>query len=140
MSKSILYRLFGIGKIPPTVMAELTSEGIVLFDEGIPGSVTYRNFRSPGRVKAWGRVWFTSSIAVTNVRVLALQYNSPIINVPLTDARLKNMHWSLEKNAAVLVVTFDPNLFHADWSGTIEYRFRTPLAPRLLALLQPPTG
>lgn len=47
MAKTFLYRLFGYGKLPPYTRRQLEHEGIVLRDEGISGSATYRNFRSP---------------------------------------------------------------------------------------------
>ena len=55
MSKSILYRLFGIGKIPEQYAIALKSEGVILFDEGLKGSVTYLDFRAPGKYSNWQR-------------------------------------------------------------------------------------
>ena len=127
MSKTILYRLFGVGKIPASAAEAIKNEGIVLMDEGVKGSVTYRNFRSPFRRANWKRQWSPASIALTKTRLVAFQYSSPIIDVPLNDARLWQMEFSLE-NENALLVRFDAALFHDDWSGTIEYRFKTPLA------------
>ena len=135
MAKSLLYRLFGVGKIPAPFMSQLQSEGIVVMDEGVKGSVTYRNFRAPGKRFGLRRQWYTASIALTKVRLLALWSSNPIINVPLEDKRLRAMQFSLE-NGGALCVAFDASLFHADWSGTIEYRFRTLEAPRLLESLR----
>ncbi|HAF16209.1 MAG TPA: hypothetical protein DCK93_13590 [Blastocatellia bacterium] len=135
MAKSFLYRLFGIGKIPASYMSQLQTEGIVLLDEGVKGSVTYLNFHRPGKSSAWERRWFTTSIGLTKARLFALWGSNPIINVPLTDERLRAMRYSLE-NGETLCVALDAALFHADWSGTIEYRFRTPQAQQLLELLQ----
>ena len=39
MSKTFLYRFFGLGKLPASVLAPLEAEGIVLFDEGIRATV-----------------------------------------------------------------------------------------------------
>jgi hypothetical protein len=135
MSKSLLYRLFGGGKIAAPLMSQLNAEGMILFDEGVKGSVTYRNFRAPGRAFSWKRQGFAGSIALTKLRLVAVAYSKFLINVPLSDERLRAMHYSVESNGA-LCVAFDAALFHADWSGTIEYRFKTPEAQRLLALLQ----
>ena len=134
MSKSLLYRLFGVGKIPEPLMSELKNEGIIMLDEGVKGSVTYRNFSAPGKRFSWRRQWFPASIALTKIRLLALRYSNPIINVPLTDERIRAMQFSLE-NGAGLCAAFDAALFHADWSGTIEYRFRTPQGQQFLELL-----
>jgi hypothetical protein len=138
MAKTLFYRLFGFGKIPASLLSELQQEGILLLDEGVNGSVTYRNFRAPGRASSWRRQWFSASIAVTNIRLLALSYAKPIINVPLADERIHAMRFS-EDNAA-LCVAFDAALFHSDWSGAIEYRFRTSQAQRCLELVRQQSG
>lgn len=140
MGKTLLYRLFGIGKIPPAVRAELKPEGILVEDEGIPGTVTYRNFRAPHRYAALRKQWCTASIVLTRERLFGLQYTSTIINVPLADERIRQMEFSLEEDAALLCVRFDAGLFRADWSGTIEYRFKTPEARRLLELIKMEIG
>jgi hypothetical protein len=134
MAKTLTYRLFGIGKIPAPLMAELNQEGLVVVDEGVGGSATYRNFRAPGRAASLRRTWFTASIAVTNTRLLALSFSNTIINVPLNDQRIKQLHYTLEDGAA-LCIAFDAGLFHMDWSGKLEYRFRTPLGQQIIELL-----
>ena len=131
MSKSILYRLFGIGKIPQSYDAPLKSEGVILSDEGLKGSVTYLDFRAPGKYSNWRRQWFIASIALTKTRLLAFRLSSPIIDVPITDERFRQLNFSLE-NAETLLVAFDASLFHNDWSGNIEYRFKTPQAQAFL--------
>lgn len=134
MSKTLLYRLFGVGRMPQQWRAVINSEGIVLMDEGIGGSVTYRDFSAPGRRSSWRKVAFSGSIALTKTRLLALQYANPAINVPLDDPRLQQMQFSVEGEDKLLVA-FNANLFHNDWSGTIEYRFRTEQASAFLTRL-----
>ena len=134
MPKSLLYRLFGAGKIPAPLMSELNAEGIVVFDEGVKGSVTYRNFSAPGKRFSWRRQGFSGSIALTKLRLVAVAFSKFLINVPVTDERLHAIHFSVEDNGS-FCVTFDASLFHDDWSGTIEYRFKTPEAQRLVELL-----
>ena len=124
MTKTLLYRLFGAGKIPEPLATQLKGEGILLWDEGIKGSVTYIDFRSPGRYSSWRRQWYTASIALTEARLMALRYSQMIINVPLKDERIRSMQFSPEERETLLVA-FDAALFHNDWSGKIEYRFRT---------------
>ena len=135
MAKTLFYRLFGTGKMPWELRSQLQLEGLALFDEGIKGSVTYLDFRRPGKYSGWRRQWFSACIALTNQRIVGLQYAKPIINVPLADPRLKQMQFSAE-NAETLLVRFDPALFHNDWSGTIEYRFRTEYATNFIEGLQ----
>jgi hypothetical protein len=135
MKKSLLYRLFGAGKIPAQYAAALTGEGVVLSDEGLKGTVTYLNFRSPTRYSNWKRQWYPASIALTRARLLAFAYSSPIIDVPLTDARFSQIKFSLEEENTLLAA-FDASLFHDDWSGKIEYRFKTPSAQAFLDKLR----
>jgi len=139
MAKTLLYRLFGIGKIPEQFMATLKSEGILALDEGIKGSITYRDFRAPGKYSAWRRQWFTGSIILTQVRLVSLLSLSTAIDVPLTDERIRRMQFSVEKNDTLLVA-FDPSLFHPGWSGTMEYRFRTTEAEAFVAKLRERLG
>lgn len=124
MAKTLFYRLFGIGKMPWELRSKLQLEGLTLLDEGIKASVTYLDFHRPGSYANWRRQWFSACIALTTQRILALRYGSPIINVPLADERLQRMQFSVE-GSETLLVCFDAGLFHDDWSGTIEYRFRT---------------
>jgi hypothetical protein len=124
MAKALFYRLFGLGKIPERFMSPLRSEGILAFDEGIKGSITYRDFRAPGKYSSWRRQWFNGGIILTQVRLVSLISLSQAIDVPLTDERIRSMRFSVEK-AGTLLIAFDPGLFHPGWSGAMEYRFRT---------------
>ena len=138
MTKTFLYRLFGFGKIPAHLAAQLKTEGIVLLDEGIRGSTTYRNFRSPNRYAGWKRQWYTASLVLTEARLFALGFSRTIIDVPLEDERLGRVSFSLEANGTLLVA-FDAGLFRQDWSGKIEYRFRTQYGQAFLDKLREAT-
>jgi len=135
MGKTFLYRFFGKGKLPQHMASLLEREEIVLCDEGIGGSVTYRNFRAPGRFYGWRREWFTGSAVLTRARFAAFSFSSPIINIPLDDPRLGELKCSIE-NESTFCVRFDPAIFHDGWSGTIEYRLSTPQAQRFVELLE----
>ncbi len=133
---TILSVIFSIRarKVATAYKSQLQPEGIVLFEEDVKGSMTFRNFRSPGRYYSWRKVLITSLIALTKMRLLALKGSSPIINVPFTDERLREMKFSLE-GEKTLLVAFDANLFQPEWSGEIEYRFKTSQAQRFLESL-----
>lgn len=127
MAKTLLYRLFGIGKIPTALEEQLRREFVIFEEEGIPGSATFRDFLSAGRYAKWSRQWYTASLALTEARLLALRYSRPIVDVPLTDQRLREMRIESER-ADTLLIAFDAHLFHLSSRGKIEYRFRTPQA------------
>jgi hypothetical protein len=128
--------VFGVRarKVAAVYRSQLQPEGIVLFEEDVKGSMTFRNFRSPGSYYSWRKVLITSLVALTKTRLLALKGSGPIIDVPFADERLRRMKFSLE-GEKTLLVAFDANLFQPEWSGEIEYRFKTSQARRLLELL-----
>ena len=134
MAKSLSYRLFGVGRIPPQVLPQLELEGVVVSDEGVKSSVTYRDFKAPGKRFGWKRQWFPASIILTRTRLVAFWFSNPIINVPLSDERLKSMRFAIEDND--MHVSFDAGLFHSDWSGSLEYRLRTERAAQIIESLQ----
>ena len=127
MSKSILYRLFGLGKIPAKYLPIIKEEGIVLIDEGISGRVTFRNFRAPGRRYSFRRNWFSGSLVITKKHFLGFSYFREIIGIPLDDKLMKELDVKLE-NENILLISFDVSVFHEGWKGEIEYRYSFPQA------------
>ncbi len=127
MIASLLHQLFGFGKIPKPMVPILEQEGIVLLEEGISGSVTFRKFRAPWKRYGYRRNWFVGSIVLTEIRFAAFQFSRPVINVPLEREHLEKLNLSLDDEDE-LRVRFEAGDFHEDWSGTIECRFSTPSA------------
>lgn len=125
--KSWLYKLFGAGKIRDELRNELKPEGIIAADEGIKGSITYKNFRAPGRYSNWKRRWIAGAIILTEKRLILQQYSIPVIILELSDERLKKIKISLETEDTLLF-EFEPQLFLENSSGQIEWRARTPHA------------
>src|SRR5262249_41039218 len=101
--KTLFHRLFGVGKIPAELKARLEKEGVLLADEGIPGAVTFRDYRMPGQRGLFRRNWYTAAIALTEVRLVGLRRSNYIINVPWTDERLKQMRFTLERDDKLLI-------------------------------------
>ncbi len=134
MSKTIFYRLFRIGRIPQKLRPVLESEGLAVWDEGIPGRTVLRHFKAPGRRSTYRLERFSGSLAVTGRRVVGFAYSRPVINVPLDDPRLARVGVALVK-AAWIELSFEAQLFHADWRGSIRLGYRTPLAARFLSCL-----
>src|SRR5215472_8927871 len=95
MGKTWAYKLFRVGRIPAQLKAQFESEGVLLQEEGISGSTTYRNFHRPGVYFGWRREWYSASLTITRTRVVGLAYSSRIINVPRTDTRLQRIEISV---------------------------------------------
>ena len=135
MMKSLFYKLFGVGKVRESLLSELKSEGIIAWDEGIKSTLTYKNFRAPGRYSNWKRRWFSGAIALTKKRLVLQQYSRAVINLELTDKRFRKIKVSLETEDTLLF-EFEPNLFLENSSGEIEWRCRTPHAKNINDWLQ----
>ena len=129
---------FRAKKVAAIYKLRLQPEGIMLFEEDVKASMTFRNFRSPGSYASWRKVAITSLLILTEKNLVALKGSNPIIDVPLTDARLRQINFSLE-GEKTLLVAFAANLFQPDWSGEIEYRFHTTQARRFLQKLSEAT-
>lgn len=125
--KSFLYKLFGVGKVREPLLSELKSEDLIAWDEGVKSSITYKNFRAPGRYSNWKQRWMTGAVALTKKRLVLQQYSQPVINLELSDARFQKIKISLETENTLLF-EFTPDLFLEDSSGEIEWRCRTPHA------------
>ena len=125
--KTILYKLFGIGKIHEPLLSELKSEVIIASDEGIKSTITYKNFRAPGRYSNWKRRWFVGAVVLTEKRLILQQFSKPVIDIKLTDERFEKIKISLE-NEDTLLFEFEPQIFLENSSGEIEWRCRTPHA------------
>ncbi len=122
--KSWFYKIFGTGKISESLLSELKSEEIIASDEGVKSTLTYKNFRAPGRYSNWKRRWFSGAIILTKKRLVLQQFSQPVINIELTDERFKQIKVSLETEDTLLF-EFEPHLFLENSSGEIEWRCRT---------------
>ncbi len=124
-----------IGKLPEALMSELQSEGIVLMNEKVRGTITYRDFHAPGKRFLFKKSAFTSTLVVTKTRLLATSYANKTINVPFEDERIRSMKFSVE-DGPKLCTFFEASLFHPDWSGHLEFRFKTPETQQFLDEIQ----
>lgn len=135
MGNNIFYRLFGLGKFPKAMVPILEREGIVLEDQGVSGSVTFRKFRAPGRIYSYRRSGLVGSLVITNLRFAAFGFSKPLVNLPLKKGKLGLLELSVPKRNKFLV-KFNAGDFHEGWKGTIECRFSTKLADLFLERLK----
>jgi hypothetical protein len=126
-------------RIPEAVCAALEAEGIILIAEDLRGSITFRNYRAPGRYSSWRRQALGGAIALSQRRVVAYSGTTRLLDLPYDQPTIKAIDVQLEKPNRLLIV-FEASAFHADRSGTIELRFGTPQAAQIVELLQRRTG
>ena len=134
MKKTLQHRIFGWGSIPRQYAPALHDEGIILLDEGIGASITYKQFKAPGRYHSWKRNWFTGSIVLTERTFAAFALSRPLIYVALDHENISALDCAIEESGALLV-RYDASAFNEEWSGTIECRFKTPKAHEFIEWL-----
>lgn len=130
----MLYRLLRLGAMPATVRRTLEREGMELFDEGVPGSLTCRNVSGPGKRWWRRREGFIGSLAVTRTRFIAYSFWRRQINVALDDAAFSALQIAMPQ-AGVLETAFDAGAVQPGWRGRMVLRFRTRQADQFMARL-----
>jgi hypothetical protein len=117
-------RVFGIGRVPPRDRALFESEGIVVIDEALTGSITYRNYRAPGRYSNWKKQGFLGSVVLTERRIVAYAFAMRVIDLPLDHPRIADLHCETDGSRR-LTLSMDAAKFHADQSGSVVYSCST---------------
>ena len=136
MAKSLLYRIFGLGRIPAAQRWELQSEGELLCEEGLRASITYRHFHAPGKYFRWRKKWaLVGSIVLTQKRLAVFLWKRAFIIIAYDDPRMKEIAFEGE-NSGSFSLTCNASMLDASWSGTIELRFSTAEATRIMEIIE----
>lgn len=134
MAKALLYRLLGVGRIPEKIKKSLEAEVIELAEEGIGGSFTARNFKAPGKRYTYKKDFFVGWLAITQKRVLSYTLGRRQINIMLDDPSLAKLFVQNPK-PGILIISFNANVYHNDWSGKLELKYKTEQAEDFLGKL-----
>ncbi len=127
MAKALIYHLLGVGKMPRHAKGMVEAEGIVLSDEGVRGTLTYKGYRAPWKRYWWRKVGFAGSVVLTNRRFVGYAFSQPVVDLSLEDVRWAKLDVAVERGH-VLRISFEASDFHKDRSGRIECRWSTPQA------------
>ncbi|MFO7891252.1 MAG: hypothetical protein R6V04_13050 [bacterium] len=134
MSKTLLYKLFRIGRIPKKLRSALKSEEIVVSDEGIGGWFITRNLKAPGKRYIHRKEGFTGCLVITQKRILCYTYWKRQINISVQDPKISSLYTEL-LDPNTLAISFQCSLFHKNWEGVIEFRFKTEKAQNFYDVL-----
>lgn len=134
--------LLGTGKLRPEVRAAVESEGLVVIEEDLPGSVRYRRFKAPGR-RFHGKVTLERIALAMSEQRLALYCRSgrvELIDTAFSDPRMVALAVSLhDEETLSLRIDYErvdlPNV-----SGEITIRAKSTKAPTLVEHLQARLG
>jgi len=124
----------GSGEFPADVRAMLQSEGLIVIDEGLTGSITRRHYSGPGIRAALERQGMTGAVAVTGRRVLVWAASAKQIDIPLDDALRSELEVSIDKPGR-LMFAFEAHAFDASRKGRVEIRLNTAQAIQAQAAL-----
>ncbi|WP_035928362.1 hypothetical protein [Pseudofrankia saprophytica] len=128
--------LLGAGQLPADLRASLESEDLVLVEEGLTGSITYRNYRAPGQRSSWRREAVSGAIAISAGRLVVWAGRGKHIDVPRAGVFLAAIDIGVEPPDRVRFA-YDAGKFNPTRSGTVEVRLRTPRAAHVAELLTP---
>jgi hypothetical protein len=123
--------LAGGGRFSPEQRAELEAEGVEILEDGVRGTVTWRQYRAPHRYSSFRKKGVYVAIALTARRLLVQRTGGKEIDVPLDHPGFLAIEASLDEPDR-LCLAFDPGAFDPEASGRIEVRMSTPQAGRLL--------
>ena len=120
--KTWRYRLLRIGGLPRRDRRRLADEGIVVLEEGIRTTVTWRNVRLPGRRIAWRKQCFSAALVITQRRATAVAGWIRLLDVSKDDVRARAIVVTVDDRGR-MHVTIDASILHSKGRGTIDYVF-----------------
>lgn len=124
----------GPGRLPDDLRAGIAAEQPLALEEELTGSVTYRNYRAPGRYSSWRKQAVAGAIAVTPGRLLVWAGRFKHINVPHRHPLRASIKITAEAPDR-LCFGYDAAAGGSERSGQVEVRLRTARAEELAVLL-----
>ena len=135
MSKTLLYRLFRIGRLPREQRARLEAEGLCCIDEGVSIAMSWRRYREPGRYIARRRQNATGSVALTQRRLFLYVFSQPLLDLDLADPAADRL--AVDRPAPeTLSISLNAEDFRPGCSGQMTCWLSTPQAELLFDLWQ----
>ncbi len=131
MSKSILYRLFGLRKVPQETRNRLESEGIVFDEEGTSCALAYRKFRGTHRSSGCGFEGGAVGTLVITKQTFYVQFPYMILCDQPIDKAVKYLELEL-KGSAKLVMKFGVENLFSQSTGELTCYWRTEKASAIM--------
>jgi hypothetical protein len=125
--------LLGSGKLTPQLWEELATEGLVLLEEGLPGSVRYTHFKAPGR-RFHGKVTperMALGISQKRFVLYCKSGRAKLADSEFTSPNLRGVDVSLDGDEKVVITVDYDKLDVERVSGQVEFHVRTGNARRI---------
>jgi len=130
VAKTLLYRLFRLGRCPAAVRAEIAGDRTLYATEGIRVSMR-RSGHVPGSTVTGGVSLSRGGFAVTDRRVIGYRGKAILVHVPFDVARGGPATLTLDETG--LRVEFDLDRVHESCRGLMRLEFRDEIPPTALA-------
>ena len=126
--------LLGNGQLKPGLRAALEAEGLVALEEGLPGSIRYRNFKAPGK-RFHGKVTTERlgvGISEARLAVYCRSGRVKLIDTAFSEPRLRAVEVSLHDPETMSILIEFTRAEVPKVSGEITIRASTPKAAHLV--------
>jgi hypothetical protein len=129
--------LLGDGTLKAPLRESLEDEGLVVIEEGLPGSVRYNRFRAPGRYQHGKITPERMGLGVSEERLVVYcrSGRAKLLDTPFSNPRLHAIGVSLEHDDGVAIRVDYDQLGVPRVSGEITIVLRTPNAARIVSEL-----
>lgn len=124
MTKTILYRLLGLGAVPGKLRPILQQEGVLIVDEGVPGRFIARDVKGPAKRYVHRSEAFSGCLVLTHKRLIGFSYWKRQINIATDDPKITDLYVDVRRDGS-LSLSFESSVFRDGWQGVIEFRFGT---------------
>jgi hypothetical protein len=119
-------------RLPDRLHAELAADGLLIFDEDLPGMMTYRRYRTPGKYVEYSRDPVFGTVAVSVRRLVVWAGNAKRVDAMFGTRFRAALAFAVDDGH--LLINADVHLAHPARSGFMEFRFRTPNAAAICGL------
>jgi hypothetical protein len=130
--------IYGAGRFPDGLRAELEAERIEQIEEEMFGTITLRHYKGPRERSGLSKQPFRGALAVTRKRLVvwsdskaATPWYGTQVDVPFDDPRYRRLEIAAEHGGDRLLIATNLEEYNDDRSGRFEIRFRTPRATEL---------
>jgi hypothetical protein len=132
VAKSILYRWFGLRKVPAETRTRLMNEGIIFDEEGTSCALSYRKFRGPRKYS--GRGWESGAVGtlVITQRTFYVQFPYMILCDQPIERAVHHLELEL-KGSSKLVMKFGVEELFERATGQLTCHWRTENAASILS-------
>jgi hypothetical protein len=125
--------LLGSAAMPASLRSSLEAEGITFLAEGLTGSITYRNYRTPGRYSSLAKQGTAGAIGISGQRLVVWVSRGGYVDVPL--AMVGSAVQASADQPGRVSFRYDAGRYRPETSGQVEIRLKTPQAAQIVNLI-----